>query len=245
MTTSSSLSAHQHEFFERNGFLWLDAITTPEEVAELRVVYDRLFDSDAGRDDGLRYELGDRLPQLVEPSRYAPELLETAFVANARAIARQLFGDALLPEVGEHMIYKPPRVASATPWHQDQAYHDPGLIYRNVNFWMPLDDATVESGCMQFVPGSHRHDDVLPHRPIGGDPNADGLEIDLTDFDRDAVACPIPAGGCTMHASYTLHYAGPNRSDTPRRAYILVFRSAPVAREEPLDLYWQQPSDVS
>lgn len=243
MTPSTSLSAHQREFFEHNGFLWLDAITTPDEVRRMRVIYDRLFDSGAGREDGLLYQLGDRLPQLVEPSRYAPELKDTEYFANARAIATQLFGDDLEPDIGEHMIYKPPMIAGETPWHQDQAYHDPGLVYRNVNFWLPLDDATVESGCMHFVPGSHRLD-VLPHRPIGGDPSVDGLEVDMSQFERDSVACPIPAGGCTMHASYTLHYAGPNRSETPRRAYILVLRATPVARDEPLDLYWQQPSEA-
>lgn len=244
MTPSSSLSAHQLGFFEHNGFLWLDAITTLDEVAELRVIYDGLFDSNAGRDEGSRYELGEHLPQLIEPSRYAPELQEMQYVANARAIAAQLFGDDLEPEFGEHMIYKPPRVGSETPWHQDQAYHDPGLRYRNVNFWLPLDDATVESGCMQFVPGSHRLA-VVPHRHVGDDPNTDALEVDTDAFDRDAVACPIPAGGCTMHASYTLHYAGPNRSETPRRAYILVFRATAVPLDTPIDAYWQREPHVS
>ena len=245
MTPSTSLSAHQLEFFEHNGFLWLDAITTLDEVAELRVTYDRLFDSDAGREDGLRIELGERLPQLVEPSRYAPELKETQFVANARGIATQLLGDDLEADFGEHMIYKPPHVGGETPWHQDQAYHDPGVLYRNVNFWLPLDDATVESGCMQFVPGSHRQRDVLPHRRIAGDPSLEALELDTSEFERDAVACPIPAGGCTMHASYTLHYAGPNRSEMPRRAYILVFRATAVQRETPIDAYWQLPAHAS
>ncbi len=128
----------------------------------MRVTYDRLFSSDAGREEGSRYQLGAQLPQLIEPSRYAPELTKTQFVANARAIATQLFGDDLEPEFGEHMIYKPALVGSETPWHQDQAYHDPGLRYRNINFWLPLDDATVESGCMQFVPGSNRLD-LVPH----------------------------------------------------------------------------------
>jgi len=205
----------------------------------LRVTYDRLFSSDAGREEGSRYQLGAQLPQLIEPSRYAPELTKTQFVANARAIATQLFGDDLEPEFGEHMIYKPALVGSETPWHQDQAYHDPGLRYRNINFWLPLDDATVESGCMQFVPGSNRLD-LVPHRQAGADSSTDALELDTDTFDRDAVACPIPVGGCTMHASYTLHYAGPNRSETPRRAYILVFRATVVPREEPIDAYWQR-----
>ena len=61
--------------------------------------------------------------------------------------------------------------------HQDQAYHDPAMAYKGVNFWMPLDDATVESGCLQFIPGSHKLD-VLPHHSINRDPRIHGLEVD-------------------------------------------------------------------
>lgn len=40
---------------------------------------------------------------------------------------------------------------------------------------------------------------------------------------KGAVACPLPAGGMTIHQPKTLHYTGPNRTNTPRRAYILFF----------------------
>jgi ectoine hydroxylase-related dioxygenase (phytanoyl-CoA dioxygenase family) len=140
----------------------------------------------------------------------------------------------------DHMIFKPACHGAATPWHQDQAYHDPTLRYRNINFWMPLDDATIDSGCMQFVPGSHRLD-VLPHHHIGDDPSVHGLEADnQQSLARYAVACPVPAGGCTMHAAYTLHYAGANTSAAPRRAYILVFRATPTKRDKPVNNYWMR-----
>ena len=38
--------------------------------------------------------------------------------------------------------------------HQDGTFlnNDP---LRLVGFWFPLDDATLENGCLWFVPGSH------------------------------------------------------------------------------------------
>jgi ectoine hydroxylase-related dioxygenase (phytanoyl-CoA dioxygenase family) len=103
---------------------------------------------------------------------------------------------------------------------------------------MPLQDATVESGCMQFVPRSHRRG-VQPHHPINNDPRIHGLEADKIDPEQ-VVACPIPAGGVTIHHCRTLHYAGPNSTDEPRRAYIQVFGLPTQNRAESRDFYWQR-----
>jgi ectoine hydroxylase-related dioxygenase (phytanoyl-CoA dioxygenase family) len=91
---------------------------------------------------------------------------------------------------------------------------------------------------MQFVPGSH-HQDVLPHHSIGHDPRIVGLEVDdVEQVVAQAVPCPLPAGGATIHHCRTLHYTGPNQSDGPRRAYIMSFGSPPQKRREPRDFYW-------
>ena len=55
-----------------------------------------------------------------------------------------------------------------------------------------------------------------------------------------AVVCPLPAGGCTVHHNRTMHYAGPNTSDQPRRAYILGFGMPAKKRAQPLDFYWNR-----
>ena len=86
------------------------------------------------------------------------------------------------------------------------------------------------------MPGSHNHE-VLPHHSINDDPRIHGLEVDATST-NNAVACPLPPGGATVHTNRTLHYAGPNQTDEPRRAYILLFGVAPVPRSEPRDFPW-------
>lgn len=241
------LAPFELEFFRHNGFLSLPSIIDAAEIEPLRRIYDGLFASRAGWNKGDQFDLGGNerdgnltLPQLLNPSRYAPELRNYSFHANARSIATQLFGDDLEPDCGEHMIYKPPLRGGTTPWHQDQAYHDPAFTFRTANFWMPLDDVTVDNGCMQFVPGSH-HLDVQPHHSIGHDPAVHGLEIDAPErYGQFAVVCPLPAGGCSMHAAYMVHGAAANNSTRPRRAYILTFRAKPVARAVPIDNYWMQ-----
>jgi ectoine hydroxylase-related dioxygenase (phytanoyl-CoA dioxygenase family) len=138
--------------------------------------------------------------------------------------------------MGDHAILKPPRHGAATPWHQDEAYWEPGLEYNSFSLWVPLQDATLENGCMQFVPGSHRLE-VLPHHSINKDPRVHGLEVDGADTSA-AQPCPIRAGDATAHLNRTLHYAGPNRTGAPRRAYILGFGTPPRKRSEPREFPW-------
>ena len=67
------------------------------------------------------------------------------------------------------MIFKPAQYGAETPWHQDEAYWNPDVYLNSLSVWMPLDAATVESGCMQFIPGSHK-DDLRWHRHIDNNP---------------------------------------------------------------------------
>lgn len=121
------LTSEQIEFYHREGYLVLDSITTPEEVAWLREIYDRLFATRAGREEGNQFDLAGTdeegkeaaLPQILNPAKYAPELKNGLYRVNALAIAKQLLG----PEAnyqGEHAIFKPARIGAETPWHQDE-----------------------------------------------------------------------------------------------------------------------------
>ncbi len=227
---SVTLNSQQIAFFREHGFLRLESICPLDEVEFLREVYDRLFATQAGRDQGAQFDMVGRdedgqpqaSPQIINPVFFAPELEHTSFRSNALAIAQQLLGaDAFW--AFEHAILKPPAIGAPTPWHQDEAFrrdHPPG--FQEISIWMPLQPATEENGCLEFVPGSHRGP-VLRHASPGGDPRVHALEC-VGEFDAaTAISCPLPPGGCTIHHCRTLHHAGPNRSTIPRRAYIQGF----------------------
>jgi hypothetical protein len=113
--------------------------------------------------------------------------------------------------------YDSPGVGAPLPWHQDEAYWDPEFNYVALGSWTPLDPATLESGCMRFIPGSHCGD-VRTHRHVGDDPTVHGLYAPGID-PSCAVALPILPGGVIFHHCRILHSPGPNRSDRVRRAY--------------------------
>lgn len=193
----------------------------------MRTAYDRIFSERAGRDEGNQFDLGGAdqdgeeasLPQILNPAKYAPELLEGDYLKTATEIVQQLLGPTVSAGIA-HAIFKPAGHGAPTPWHQDEAYWDPSWQYQNVSIWMPLQEATLDNGCLWFMPGSHEWD-VLPHQSIGGDARIHGLEMVDPSVLVDPVACPLPAGGITIHRNRTAHYAGPNTSPIPRRALIL------------------------
>jgi ectoine hydroxylase-related dioxygenase (phytanoyl-CoA dioxygenase family) len=242
------LSKEQIALFNDQGFLSIPALTDSEDVAFLRAAYDRIFAEQAGREVGDQFDLagtdeeGARasLPQILHPARYAPEMNRSRLLANATAVAHQLLGDAATCEIA-HAIFKPARHGAETPWHQDAAYWSPELRYHSVSIWVPLQEATEENGCMQFVPASHGAD-VLPHRSINNDPKIHGLEIAPEAMARVAgvVSCPLPPGGATFHGPYMLHHTPPNRSSIPRRALILNAGLPPEPRSKPLEFPWAE-----
>jgi hypothetical protein len=242
MTAPLQLADAQIAAFRRDGFLRVDALTDDAEVDELLGLYDELFHRDAGFAAGDRIELNADtarapLPQIVNPERYAPRLIQGHAYRNACDIARQLLGSDCVP-TGNHAILKPARIGGATPWHQDEAYWDPRYAHRAVSIWLALQPTTFENGCMRFVPGSHLGP-VLPHELLSADSH--GLRLSETAPDAAVVSCELPAAGATIHDGRTLHCAGPNFSAQPRRALVFGFGLEPVPLDTPNRYPWQRP----
>lgn len=246
------LSVEQIRSFHLNGFLSItEPIATPDELDWMREAYDGMFERKAGFDSGDQFDLAGEdnqgetaaLPQVLNPLAYAPELANGTYLQVATDIVRELLG----PEAGlgvAHAIFKPAGHGAATPWHQDEAYWEPDQQYVTVSVWMPLQEATLENGCLWFMPGSH-YWELLPHRPIGGNARVHGLElVDLAPI-VDPVACPLPAGGITIHHNRTLHYAGANTSDVPRRALIMMGGLPAKPAPQPRQFPWQDTRNTA
>ncbi|KAM3434697.1 hypothetical protein NHJ13734_005876 [Beauveria thailandica] len=105
------------------------------------------------------------------------------------AIARSLgFRD---PRCLQSMVIcKQPEIGGAVPPHQDSTF-----LYTKppsaVGFWYALQDATLENGCLSFLPGSHRWAPVERRLMVDNDgPRFPEGE----EGGRDAAACAPPGG---------------------------------------------------
>lgn len=247
------LTEQQVDQFHRDGFTSVDRIATDEELEWIRPVYDHLFET-RGTFKGGYFDLArpyeseglDLVPQVLAPELRFPQLSETNAVRNARAIAAQLLGrEPSELHTWSHLILKPPHVGGPLPWHQDEAYWDTSFAYRALGCWVPLDAATVDSGCMHFVPGSHTGP-VRPHRHIDDDPAVHGLWTEVAD-DRAAVAVPLAPGGATFHHCRTLHMTTPNVSDHVRRAWAteVQIEPRPLPPGEQPDYPWVREAEAA
>src|SRR6266540_1019134 len=211
------ISDEQVALFHQHGYLAIEAITTQEEVEQIRQAYDLLIAWKAGYTDSRKpdfAEIDENLKEagllvIANPHMFYAALRNTLYEANAMAMARCLLDEnAELRE--SYAIYKPARYGIATPWHQDEAYLHSGFRYNLLTFWMPLQEATLENGCMKLIPGSHRFE-VMPHHRINH--NLDNPELEIDDGYIDVskfVACPLLPGGVTIHTMRTIHGTGPN-----------------------------------
>ncbi|MBT8107744.1 MAG: phytanoyl-CoA dioxygenase family protein [Gammaproteobacteria bacterium] len=117
-------------------------------------------------------------------------------------------------------IFKPPRIGGEVVCHQDSTY-----IYTEpescVGFWFALEDATLENGCMQFIPGAHRM--PLKKRNYR---RPDGMlvteTLDDTPWPEERrVAAEAPAGTLVVFDGRAPHLSATNLSASSRHAYTL------------------------
>lgn len=108
----------------------------------------------------------------------------------------------------------------ATPWHQDN-----GVIQEEadetdmITVWFPLRDASIETGCLEVIPRSHRGG-VVDHCPLGG--AGFGIPDKLLEKQR-AVPLPMQRGDILLMHRRTCHSSLPNRSDRVRWSFDLRY----------------------
>ena len=231
VTQTTGHSAEQKERFERDGFLPYGPILSDEELEAVRARIDAIADG-ASRvpDECIRMEqayLDGELPgaqrrdvvwQMMKIADHDDVI--KALVRHSRILDAV---EALLgPDIkyfSDQVLMKPARHGSAVNWHQDSYYwsiEPPNLV----TCWLALDDATLENGCMCFIPGTHR-DGVKEHtRNDQRTSKAEGVDT------SKMVAVPLPAGGCEFHHSLTLHATSENKTPYRRRAIAITYMSA-------------------
>ena len=151
------------------------------------------------------------------------KLKDASYFKNVIKTAARLLKVQETEVTGEGRIFlKPARYGSPIPWHQDGTHlacHD------ILKIWIPLDPVDEENGCMQFIKYSHQR--LCKYQPYQGDPTGSFMKTDDDEIDLSKkVVCPLPAGGATIHHRLTLHHSGPNRTNAPRRALVIVCKVA-------------------
>ncbi len=223
------LTEEQVTFFNENGFLAGVKMLEEQQVERLRAELAELGDMQHPGHH-LFYEFHSN--ESSDPStvlfhalgawRIKPGFHDVLWNPRFLVAASQLLGNVPVRFWHDQLFYKPPKKGGVVAWHQDYSYWTRTKPVAHLTCWCGLDDATRENGCLQYIAGSHRWG-LLPKPVIAGEMegiraylNADQLE----QFDHPQFA-EVKAGEAVFHHSLTLHGSGENRSNRPRRAFVI------------------------
>lgn len=147
--------------------------------------------------------------------------------------AHQLLGNKGVRFWHDQLFCKPAKHGGVVAWHQDYSYWTRTGPLQHLTCWVGLDDATVENGCLYYVPKSHNWG-LLDKPALAGD--MDGLMQQLTDEQRSAFK-PVPIqlkkGHATFHHPLMVHGSYANSSPRSRRAFVLnVFADGTQSKSE-------------
>ncbi|MDE0279479.1 MAG: phytanoyl-CoA dioxygenase family protein [Gammaproteobacteria bacterium] len=118
---------------------------------------------------------------------------------------------------------KEPHSPQFVSWHQDSRYWGVDTD-RLVTAWVALSPATVDSGCMRCIPGSHLGPD-LTHEDTWDDDNmlTRGQEIRIEVNEEKAVNIEVGTGEAALFTYRIVHASHPNQSDDRRIAVAFRF----------------------
>jgi len=208
--------------YAKDGFVFPYDVISESEAAALLADLE-LAEAEVGGDRA-------RLSMLRSyPSQLLPSF--AGLIRNPRLIeaVSQIIGpDLLVWSCG--FFIKEAGSKSYVSWHQDLNYW--GLDgEQEVTAWVALTPATVENGCMRFVPGSHERK-VVPHVDSFGKDNllTRGQEIAVEVDEKSAVNVLMRTGQASFHHGHMFHASGPNETKA-RRVGVAIRYVAPSMKQ--------------
>ena len=124
------------------------------------------------------------------------------------------------------ILCKPPIKGREVPWHQDGEYW-PMRPLATCSVWIAIDPASTANGCMRFIPGSHRRQELYRHHVTDRENLVLNLELDRDQFDEaSAVNVELEPGQMSLHDVRLIHGSAANTSGQRRAALIMRYMPA-------------------
>lgn len=229
----SKLTQQQIESYRENGFLLVENFLSDTELSFWRnAVTDAIekrngrkfafSDSKVGEDDGINKDsdyYGKVFDQMLNLWQTNDDVKKIMLDENIGKMVADLAGWEGTRIWHDQALIKRPW-ANPTSWHLDTPFWS-FSDRRALSIWVALDDATMENGCLYFIPGSY-HSTTFDNPGIGK--NMDAIFDMYPQFLKSpSVAVPMKAGSCSFHNGLTIHGAGANMTNGFRRAMTCAY----------------------
>jgi ectoine hydroxylase-related dioxygenase (phytanoyl-CoA dioxygenase family) len=221
----------------RDGYAIVRGLFSADEIAKIGEATDQLYaegvnHSRSFRHGNLFYNVapvpnGAPLVRMVQWPSYHQQLLNRVRLdMRIVELLEPLIGRDL-KQIINQVHWKVPGALGDFAWHQDSKSRRPSSAFRNlaasyVQTGLAIDPQTPESGCLRFIPRSHRRGDLQM------DCSTHSLGIAMTDAaleavglsPSDAIDLLLEPGDLALWSPYLVHGSGTNRSEHKRRFYI-------------------------
>ncbi len=213
-----ALTDAQYRQFDAEGFVKLEGVFTPQEIAEVIAAIDPL---EAKSEEFLRSQGGRISISEADVITFTTHIVTKSDVLKRFAAHRRIVdichdligGDPRL--YWDQSVYKKTGKAQEFPWHQDNGYTfiEP---QQYLTLWIPLVDVDADNGCPWIAPGVHKRG-TLEHWLTG-------IGLKCMEDAPDAVCVPGKAGDVIAFSSLAPHRTVPNLvTGSVRKAYILQY----------------------
>jgi non-heme Fe2+,alpha-ketoglutarate-dependent halogenase len=109
-------------------------------------------------------------------------------------------------------------------WHQDNTYfgHNPCEV---LTVWIALSETTLENGCMQFLPGSHKLGELPLDKPDiqAGNLLSSGQTVNFDISAIDPVPVRLKPGQASIHHAHLIHSSAPNKTQGRRLGMTFIY----------------------
>jgi ectoine hydroxylase-related dioxygenase (phytanoyl-CoA dioxygenase family) len=144
-------------------------------------------------------------------------------------IATELLGVSGVRVYHDQALYKEP-AGGFTPWHVDQQYW-PMSSSQSVTAWIPLQATPIDMGPLCFGKGSHRKH--LGREIAISDESERLIAQEIKKHKIVEVFEPYGLGEVSFHYGWTLHRAGGNTTDQPRKVHTVIYMDQDMKLAEP------------
>ncbi|XP_034292036.1 phytanoyl-CoA dioxygenase domain-containing protein 1 isoform X1 [Pantherophis guttatus] len=158
---------------------------------------------------------------------YDPVFKQMTHTAKVQALARNLGLEN--PVVVQSMyIFKQPGIGGEVTPHQDATFLYTTPLGKVTGFWIALENATQENGCLWFVPGSHTTGITrrMVRTPPGTIPCTDFIGTERVYEDCQFVPVPAGKGDLVLIHGEVVHKSEANCSQESREVYTFHLMEA-------------------
>lgn len=224
---NTKLTSEQIEFYRQNGFLVIDDFLRGVELSLWQDAVDAAVAQFMKRNDiyhnqrGGDSYYGNVFVQCVNLWKTSEKIKQLILDPQLGKLAADLAGTSGVRLYHDHAMFKQPW-ANPTNFHVDNPY-DPFYSHQAIMFWIALDDATIQNGCLYFLPGTHKTSGF----EVGGNLGQVGIGELFREYPEwaeiEPYAAEMKAGAGVFISGMVAHAAGPNMTTHPRRAFAMLF----------------------